>query len=298
MIKPLFSVFTLLACLFCAQTALALPVETRFGTLDEIVEYLEADLPGTAPQRNNSRTQLSVNGQQVTGIEGWFGITKVLNWGDKGDVVLLSLWSGGASCCHSYRLLHLTKSGFSLGPEFGDHGRDPSDFSITPAAITFRMERDFPADIDHWRLRYDDNDITITIVMENDTGVPAAGPEHDVLRWVAHSPHAMFETAGERVRFRSIMDQPALTHLRTTLKLGGKFTVSDGYLIASGCWPRRCNTHFGVIAIEVSTGQPFAAYVTDLKVSTYGAALASLPAPMRAAIQDNLRRSDALLPAD
>ena len=51
------------------------PVETRFGLLD-VVEG-----------RDQYENGLSLNGNQIDGVEGNFDVTHVFDWGNKGDVV-------------------------------------------------------------------------------------------------------------------------------------------------------------------------------------------------------------------
>lgn len=77
--------------------------------------------------------------QFVKDIVGWFDVVKIIEWNDENDVVLLHLWSGGAHCCHSYRLLSLGAETATLSNEFGRHMIEPSEFEVTPTNIRFRL---------------------------------------------------------------------------------------------------------------------------------------------------------------
>ena len=55
-------------------------------------------------------------------MEGYFDVAHVFEWGDRDDVVVLAFWSGGASCCHSYQIVHLTDHGEFATPIFGEYG--------------------------------------------------------------------------------------------------------------------------------------------------------------------------------
>ena len=277
-----FSATALLADKWPRKTELGqVLTETRFGPLNEIEVYFDEGSGWEEPSRGFSL--YSINGQEIAGLKGWLHVLQVFDWGDRGDVILLNLWSGGASCCNSYRILRVHEDGVDLSDEFADHGHSASGFDVTPDAITFVMQRDFPADIHHWELVYDGDAVDLTVIMEDDTDVPPAGAGEDVTRW-RNAIHNILEAPDERQRFRQIMNDEELNELRLRMQNGITIgtdhgTTIDRFLMRHG-FPQHQGTNSGYLAIEVSTGNPFAAYWTCEGLKTFGADEENLPAPM------------------
>jgi hypothetical protein len=208
----------------------------------------------------------------------------VVDWKDKGDVVLVTLWSGGASCCSSYQIIHITDDGETVTPVFAEHGYDPKDVVVTPDRIRFRLERDYPANVDHFDVSYDGSGVTVFTVMEDDRGVPFPTAGDSLLRWQDIGPHGLLDEPGERVRFRTIMADEDMNLLRTFMQNGGMaMTIKDGYLVGFGCQPHWCNERFGFVAINIATGEPFAAYTAyphECSFRTFAPPNRGLPAPL------------------
>jgi hypothetical protein len=262
-------------------TGWAQEVVTRFGVV-EIAKYPDS-----------MESYLLVNGErpeEFTERFGSFRVEKVINWGEKGDVVVLSVWSGGASCCFSYRMLRLTEDDVLLSDQFGDHGYDLSNFEAKQDVITFHMQRDFPADIAHQVASYDGQVGTVLDVLEEDTGIVMAGADADVLRWVGQPASQLLEAADERVRFRTVIDGENLNHLRTSLWMGDDMYLSRGFVLGWGFWPRNGDSRFGYVGIEVATGKAWAAYEVDGDLFAFSAARLGLPTPMVAMIEVNQAR--------
>ena len=273
-------VVSLLACWIWLEPAQATILETRFGMLEDIA----------GPDQYESG--LSLDGRRIDGVEGRFSVTNLFDWGDWGDVVLISFWSGGASCCHSYQLVRLTGQGEFATRIFGGHGFQPSNFVPDMGSISFRLERSFPASVDYLQVNYDGAEVIVTTVWENDSGVEIAGPGEQVLRWDGQRPTTIFDDPSERARFRAIMKNDDLDLLRTSLSVGGEATISGGYLLGAGCWPHRCDSQFGFFAIEIATGKPFAVYSDDCGQRLFGASEATLPVPVLGFIADHIRRAN------
>lgn len=121
-----------------AGSARSWQIETRFGVLRDVpVNFDPTKTGSSAPDSSN--TLLMFRDQFVKDIVGWFDVVKIIEWNDENDVVLLHLWSGGAHCCHSYRLLRLGAATATLSNEFGRHMIEPSEFEVTPTDIRFRL---------------------------------------------------------------------------------------------------------------------------------------------------------------
>lgn len=268
----------MLACMLWPLSTPAGPVETRFGLLD-VVEG-----------RERYENGLSLNGNQIDGVEGRFDVTHVFDWGNKGDVVLLAFWSGGISCCTSYQIIHVTEQDAFVTRTFGEHGSEPSNFAAGPTGIGFRLELSFPASVDHLEIHYDGARVQVTTVWEDDNNIEMAGTGEQVLRWVGQHPFIVFDNPSERVRFRQIMTNDELDILRTSLSVANIIEISGGYILGEGCWPHECPYSFGFFAIEIATGQPFAAYWYDCVMHFFGASTELLPKELQSMIEGRFRR--------
>ena len=270
----------MLACMLWPRSTPAGPVETRFGLLD-VVEG-----------RHRHENGLSLNGNQIDGVEGNFDVTHVFDWGNKGDVVLLAFWSGGMSCCYSYQIIHVTEQDAFVTRMFGENGYKPSNFAAGPTGISFRLERYFPASVDHLEIHYDGAWVQVTTVWEDDNNIEMAGTGEQVLRWAGQHPAIVFDNPSERVRFRQIMTKDELDILRTSLQVSGSnIEISGEYILGAGCWPHFCPSSFGFFAIEIATGQPFAAYWYNCVQHFFGASAELLPKELQSMIEGQSRLS-------
>jgi hypothetical protein len=219
-------------------------------------------------------------------LESGYHLTnlRVFDWNEKGDVVLVTRWSGGASCCYSYQIVHITDDGETVTQEFAEHGYDPKSFVVTPDRFRFRLERDYPANIDHFDVSYSGSGVTVFTVMEDDRGVQMAAAGDSLLQWQDQNPASLLDNAAERVRFRTVMADEDINLLRAFIRNGILgLTVKDGYLVGFGCQPRWCNERFGFVAIKIATGEPFAAYTAypyECSFKTFGPPDRGLPAPL------------------
>jgi hypothetical protein len=278
------AVFGLALAILCGLPACAEPLITPYGVL-EIVPRDDG--------LHDDQVFFTADGETKELLSGTsFSIIKTLDWGKKGQVVIFRLWSGGMRCCESYQIVRVTGYGAIVSDEFGRHGRDFFDVRITDDAISFLMERDYPSNIQHQRVDYDGMSATVTDVMEDDTGVVAAGAGEDVTRWLGALTKELFDEPGERVRFRQIMPDADLTRFRTVVANFGTYEIRDGILLASGCWPSQCGDRFGFVAVEVATGLPFAVEFYEGTRRDFVPDGAELPRPMAKQIDDELARRE------
>jgi len=252
-----------------AQNALPHPLQTRFGTLDKGIE-VGCNRSGDVCIEHATTL---LDGEKL-----WTHKTRVapkflhvFQWGEDKDVVLVRTWSGGAHCCTGYVLLSLKADSVTFTEEIGTHGHTPSLFRVTEDGISFRLERDYPASIDHLEVMFDGETTTIRTVYEDDGDVGIAGADMEVLKWLGRLPSELWDDGTERNRFRQILPEEALNCLRTSTSLGSVFELKDGYLLASGMWPSQGGSRHGYIAIEVSTGLPFAAQMWGDEVHIFSA---------------------------
>lgn len=233
---------------------------------------------------------LTINGRAYADLWSYSPrIVYVFQWEGRGDVVLIRHWSGGASCCSSYQLL-LFRAEFPekkpiTFPEFGRHGRDPSHFRMSRESVSFRLVRNSPASIDYVEYTFDGREISEKIVWENELGAMPRGAGDDVQRLIQLHPSNIFDDPGERLRFQKVMSADEMDQLRARLQVSSKGELVDGFYVANGCMPRQCSDKHGFLAVEISTGRPYAAFTDDLKndgaLTVFGVENeASLPKPI------------------
>jgi len=280
----------LLASPSIAQEELPLPLQTRFGVLNA----------GTVARCNqegdvcSEHATLSLNGDVIGEYDSRIvpdQFIYMVEWDDK-DVLLLKLWSGGTSCCASYRFMVLDENGTHYSDEFGHHGHTPTNFEFSDNQISFRLERDYPENIDHWQITFDGETVDIEIIYEDDTNIAPAGNGPDVTRWEGEHPNLLWGDGSERNRFRQIMDDGALNCLRTsTSNNSSPFALKDGFLISDGFWPRQNGSRQGYIAIEVATGRPFSALMWGNDILYFGAHPEDFPATLKTMIEQDVEQN-------
>jgi hypothetical protein len=128
-------------------------------------------------------------------------------------------------------------------------------------------------------------------IYEDDTGVKPAGAGRDVTRWLGKRPYYLWEDASERNRFRQILTNEELNCLRTsTANIASEFELYDGYIIASGMWPRQGGSRHGYVALNVQTGRPFAIQMWQGDLHFFGSTEEDFPSALRDWVQKDTDR--------
>ena len=272
----------LAAALLCAANNPALSADgtTRFGAIERVANV--ADDPYD--------DGLAIGGWQVRGVSGRWEVLRIIDWGAKGDVVLLSYWSGGASCCSTYQIVHVRDDSARATEEFGYQAFDPEGFEVSDAAIGFRLKPSSPPSVAYLRVEYRPGSLKVTEVKEQDRGTASAGGGEDVRRWIGVHPYAVLDDASERARFRQIMAASDLETFRQALSVGSETTSTGRYLLGEGCWPHACSERAGFFAIEIASGRVFAVLVFDGRTRSFGASQADLPRSLLQLVADYKRR--------
>lgn len=270
-----------------SQESLSLPIETRFGPLEEGVE-VRCNRQGDICHDLQS---MVFQGESVWSQGILPDILRLIEWGPDKDLLLLELWSGGSSCCRPYRFITLDADGPHYSEEFGDHAFGPKEFVVSEDQISFRLERDYPANIDHLLTAFDGESVEIETIYEDDTDTGVAGAGDDVSRWLGNRPSSFWEDGAERNRFRQIIGDAALNCLRTsTSNIASDFELRDGYVVSSGMWPRQGGSRHGYIAVEVETGQPFAVQLWGDELHFFGATREAFPKALQSWVQQDASR--------
>jgi hypothetical protein len=276
----------MLLCCFWpeARADLQLPIETRFGTLhrvEEKAEYLD---------------QLKLDDQTID-ISNYFHISYIFEWGKKGDVILVSQYSGGSGCCYNYTLVHIKNKYDIRSIHFGDRTFKEYDFYSDENTVSFKTRPTNTDNTDYFQITYDGENFTEERILEDDSNVTAAGAGKDVTRWLEKIVWDVLEDASERVRFSALMNVEQMNTLRSALGFSDPVKQQDGYIYGTSCRPHDCITGHGFFAIEIATGRPYAAYFDDTcTLTTFGAAEADLPAPMKALVDE--RRAEIKVQSD
>ncbi|MEM6904134.1 MAG: hypothetical protein AAF556_12920, partial [Pseudomonadota bacterium] len=76
-----------------------------------------------------------------------------------------------------------------LTTPFALHGFAPSNFELSGTEFKFRLERSYPPNVDHWLVTYSGSQPEVSVVIEDDAGIMAAGGGDAVLRWVGKATY-------------------------------------------------------------------------------------------------------------
>ena len=278
-----------LAAAASSQEQLPLPIETRFGTLEggNIVQCnRHGDVCG------DLRTIL-LNGEVIFTNElgSYASIVHYVEQDSEKDLLLFMIEEHRNT---RFRFVSLSEDGVSYTNTFGRHGYAPKDFETSDDQISFRLERDYPANIDHWHVNYDGTTVTIETIYEDDTDFETAGGGTDVTRWQGASLRDLWNDGTERNRFRQILTDGVLNCIRTsTSDISAPFERKDGFLVSDGMWPSQGGSRHGYIAIEIQTGRPFAALMWGDSIYYFGAVVDHFPENLRSWIQQDVRRINA-----
>ncbi|MEM6903119.1 MAG: hypothetical protein AAF556_07760, partial [Pseudomonadota bacterium] len=180
------------------------------------------------------------------------------------------------SCCTSFMIVDLTGDEPFLTRQFALHGFAPSSFDLSGTEFRFRLERFYPPNVDHWLVTYSGGQPEVSVVMEDDTGVMAAGGGDAVLRWIGKATYEFFEAADERQRFRRLLSEEVLNELRSRLMTAQPIQKSGQFVYMSGCKQRSCADRHAVIALDTSSNVVSVAMI-GCRTETYGSPLDQLP---------------------
>lgn len=252
---------------------------TRFSEL-EIVDGQELISNGSEENWHPGRL---VDGTRLVADDDWRLVMESrIYWRSDADVVLLQRLHTSNACIGRHQFVLVPRHGFPLASR-------PSE-TCSNEIIAMRVSHDEieldvalrRPDLTHVTLRFDGSALQETEILRDDSNAEIAGAGPDVTRWVGRSPAALLDDPSERRRFETIMRREELHELVGNTYLYTRETRLVGdILITEGCRPHNCPVR-GVIAIEVSTGRPYAMiYDPEDDLRVFGGALSDLPEPLR-----------------
>ena len=159
---------------------------------------------------------------------------------------------------------------------------------VSHEEIELDVEIPYRPDLVHLTIRFDGEALQEFEVPRDDSGAEIAGAGPDVTRWIGVHPAALLDDSSERRRFETIMSREELYELVWRMYLGfGDSELVDDFLIAKGCKPHDCGDAKAAIAIELTTGRPFAViYSREDGIRVFGGALSDAPEPLRNIARD------------
>ncbi|GMG83348.1 hypothetical protein LNKW23_25610 [Paralimibaculum aggregatum] len=261
----------LAAVLLAVAPAGAGPIATSFGELG-----LEGD-PGL-------QMRLMRGGRPVPGASApYVTVVEIVALPGGGDAALVELSDGGNACTGRYLWVHGAAAGrVRVTPEFGSCLGLIGGVRTGPEGLSVAFRTADPG-LTRRIVSYDGARLREIAVHEHEFGAAAAGPGKEVSRWDGAHPSEILDLAGERLRFLQIMGRADLSELRRRLMVASAAGTHDGAVIAEGCMAHDCGDERGLLAIEIATGRPFAAILSEgHPVRLFGGAPEELPAAMRA----------------
>ena len=257
---------------------------TRFSEL-EIVDGQELISNG---REGNWHPGRPVDGTRLVADRDWrLVLENRIYWRPDADVVVLQRLHTSNACVGRHQFVLVPRHGFpsaSRPSETCSNGIIAMRVSHEQIELDVAMRR---PDLAHVTLRFDGQDLQEIEVPRDDSSAEIASAGPDVTRWVGRSPAALLDDPSERRRFETIMRREELHELvRNTYLHVRETTLVGDILITEGCRPHNCPVR-GVIAIKVSTGEPYAMiYDPEDGIRVFGGALSDLPEPLRDVAQE------------
>ncbi|MBF9029150.1 hypothetical protein HKCCE3408_01965 [Rhodobacterales bacterium HKCCE3408] len=209
---------------------------------------------------------LPLNVAQLYWIRGAWGLAD-----EAQDWVLVSSNHMGNMCggFENYFLIRAQAGSAQVSPPI-DACVGVLDLRVYPGRVEIDMGH---ADLTIARetISWDGTSMTRTLVPAATQPVP--GPGADVTRWIGSGSAQIFQDAGERARFGTVMPPEAVQQLYEVVSLGGSVMQRDGWIMAAGCRPHMCGEVHGAWAIRIADGAVAAALARPGRTwQTYGQA--------------------------
>ena len=159
---------------------------------------------------------------------------------------------------------------------------------VSHEEIELDVEIPYRPDLVHLTIRFNGEALREFEVPRDDSGADIAGAGPDATRWIGVHPAALLDDSSERRRFETIMSREEVYELVGHMYLAFDYAELAGdFLIAKGLKPHDCGDAKAEIAIEVTTGRPFAIiYSREDGIRVFDGALSDAPEPLRQVTQE------------
>jgi len=178
-----------------------------------------------------------------------------------GNLVLVSISSGGTACPSQFAWLDTTPGKVRISETFGTCS-DYAEVSHDNETVTVTMPS-LNGSIGNVAFDYDGSRISERqLGLESSETAQAAIGNPDA--WIGESPYEYLTAAEHEADLIATIGWDALDELRKTLVIGSQEMTLDGdWIVGSGCQPHMCSSDFSAIAIDRESGEFLAAVKRD-----------------------------------
>ena len=270
-----------LAVLIASPPAVADSFSTRFSELRIVDGY---ELVSYGREGNWHPDGRNVDGTRLDDDEVGLWLETRIYWRPDVDVVVLGRRHVTGACGVRYQFVLVTPEGNARASNKSKScSWDIIAMRVSHDEIELDVEIPYRPDLVHLTIRFDGETLQQFEIPRDDSGAEIAEARSDVTWWIGVHPAALLDDSSERRRFETIMRREEVYELVRRMYLGfGNSELVDDFLIANGCMPHDCGDSQAAIAIEVTTGRPFAiAFSREDGMRVFGGALSDAPEPLR-----------------
>ena len=210
-------------------------------------------------------------------------------WRSDADVVVLGRRHVTGACGVRYQFVLVTPEGNARASNASKScSWNIIAMRVSHEEIELDVEMPYRPDLVQLTIRFNGEALQEFEVPRDDSGAEIAGAGPDATRWIGAHPAALLDDSSERRRFETIMSREEVYELVGHMYLAFDYAELAGdFLIAKGLKPHDCGDAKAEIAIEVTTGRPFAIiYRREDGIRVFGGALSDAPELLRQMIQE------------
>ncbi len=167
-----------------------------------------------------------------------------------GDVVLVSMASGGSACPALYAWLDTRPGMIRLTQAFGTCS-DLAEVSWDSEAVIVTLPSLVPGE-GPVAFRWDGKALTQTKLAVPLSGQP---PMAGVAGWFGRHPGELLAAPEWRPAFASLMGEAALQDALRIIQVGGMLERDGDWVAAGGCQPHACDVTQGAVAVSLTDGR-------------------------------------------
>ncbi len=262
----------LLAFAITLFTSLAAQAQVQLGDYQQFqTRFGQMQVTGTRGQGNQG---LAFEGVSLP-VEGNYSYSILGAWaleGSDADWVLTQAHHGGNMCGPGITVIRVSQGQVQvMGVTEGCEGQV---FDLRVAGES--LELDIYEDGLRQRFntyRFTGEGMTVTPGAEPFSAETPAGTGGDATRWIGQHPSRIFQDAGERARFLTIMSEEQIRDLANRIGPANNVVQRGDWVLGAGCQAHNCNMAGGVWGIRISDGAAAAATLDQGAAPvTYGAA--------------------------
>lgn len=167
-----------------------------------------------------------------------------------GDVVLISMASGGSACPAMYAWLDTRPGMIRLTQAFGTCS-DLAEVSWDSEAVIVTLPSLVPGE-GSVAFRWDGKAVTQTKLAVPLSGQP---PMAGVAGWIGQHPGELLAAPEWRPEFALLMGEAAFQDALRIIQVGGMLERDGDWVAAGGCQPHVCDVTQGAVAVSLTDGR-------------------------------------------